>query len=245
MAVDDANTKVLLHFNGANNSTTFTDESGKVWTARGNAKISTAQSVFGGAAYLGDGTGDYIDTPDHADFNLTSVSEWTFDWRMRFASLPTDGNKFVVFSQGDDLSNFAVIEVFNLSGTYALVWEIVNAGNSVVEYGVVSAVTNTWSHMAVVKTSANNYMFYQDGARVANNNNTSYQYKDFAASPRIGAHIDNGYSHNGYLDEFRLSHAARWTGATYTVPTAEYAPAGSGSLLFDDRRQRFQNLIVR
>ena len=66
----DANTKSLLHFDGANNSTTFTDETGKTWTAHGNAKISTAQYKFPTGSGLFDGTGDYIDTPDHADFNF-------------------------------------------------------------------------------------------------------------------------------------------------------------------------------
>lgn len=47
MAVDDGYTVVLLHMNGTDASTTFTDESGKTWTAGGNAQIDTAQSKFG------------------------------------------------------------------------------------------------------------------------------------------------------------------------------------------------------
>ena len=70
MAVDDAYTKSLLHFDGTDASTTFTDESGKTWTAHGNAQIDTAQSVFGGASGYFDGSGDYITTPDRADFDF-------------------------------------------------------------------------------------------------------------------------------------------------------------------------------
>ena len=49
-AVDDSYTVALLHMNGDNNSTTFTDESGKTWTSHNGAKISTAEYVFGGAS---------------------------------------------------------------------------------------------------------------------------------------------------------------------------------------------------
>src|SRR5690606_34123168 len=51
----------LLHFNGSNGSTTFTDEKGVGWTASGDAEISTAQSKFGGSSLSLDGTGDWLD----------------------------------------------------------------------------------------------------------------------------------------------------------------------------------------
>ncbi len=62
----------LLHLDGADGSTTFTDEKGHTWTAHGNAQIDTALSKFGGASALFDGTGDWIDTPDAADWYLGS-----------------------------------------------------------------------------------------------------------------------------------------------------------------------------
>ncbi|MDI6787615.1 MAG: hypothetical protein QME51_04520, partial [Planctomycetota bacterium] len=81
--IDDAYTKALLHFDGTDASTTFIDESGKIWTRYGNAQIDTAQSKFGGASGLFDGAGDYITTPDHNDFNLGS-GNFTVDLRVRF-----------------------------------------------------------------------------------------------------------------------------------------------------------------
>jgi len=50
-------------------STTFTDSSlsPKTITRYGNAQIDTAQSVFGGAAGLFDGSGDYLTIPDSDD----------------------------------------------------------------------------------------------------------------------------------------------------------------------------------
>jgi hypothetical protein len=70
MPVDDIYTKSLLHFDGDNASTTFLDESGKTWTRYGDAQISTAQNKFGPSSGLFDGTGDYITTPQNADFDF-------------------------------------------------------------------------------------------------------------------------------------------------------------------------------
>ena len=63
---------MLLHMDGANLGTTFTDSSvgAKTFTANGNAKTSTTTPKFGTASALFDGTGDWIETPNHADFAM-------------------------------------------------------------------------------------------------------------------------------------------------------------------------------
>lgn len=52
---------ILLHGDGVDGSTTFTDSSpaARTVTTQGNAQIDTAQSKFGGGSMLFDGTGDY------------------------------------------------------------------------------------------------------------------------------------------------------------------------------------------
>ena len=82
-----ANVVTLLHCNGANGSTTFTDQIGKTYTAYGNAQISTAQSLFNGSSGLFDGTGDYIDTPWSDDFNINSGSGGTIEFAFRLSIL--------------------------------------------------------------------------------------------------------------------------------------------------------------
>jgi len=62
----------LLHLNGVDGSTTFTDVKGNTWTGAGNAQIDTAESVFGGASLLLDGTGDYLSTPNNAKWQVGS-----------------------------------------------------------------------------------------------------------------------------------------------------------------------------
>lgn len=53
-------TVLAVGFDGSNGATVADDVKGNNWTFNGNAKISTAKSVAGGASLLLDGTGDYL-----------------------------------------------------------------------------------------------------------------------------------------------------------------------------------------
>ena len=67
-----ANVSLLLHGDGADNGTVFTDNSHspKTVTAYGNAKTSTAQSKFGGSSIFFDGNGDYLVSPSNSAFQF-------------------------------------------------------------------------------------------------------------------------------------------------------------------------------
>ena len=66
------NTSLLLHFDGAHNSTSVVDSSylTKTSTAQGDAKISIAKNKFGGSSMYFDGSGDYLTVPDHPGFDF-------------------------------------------------------------------------------------------------------------------------------------------------------------------------------
>jgi hypothetical protein len=79
---NDSFTKILLHMDGANGGTTFTDAnvggSAHTWTAN-SATTSTGTLKFGTASEnCGAGVG-WIDTPDSADFTLGS-GDFTIDF---------------------------------------------------------------------------------------------------------------------------------------------------------------------
>ena len=80
-----ANVKALLQFEGVDGSTTITDATGlHAWTARGNAQIDTDVKIFGKSTLLLDGTGDWVDTPNHADFRLGGL-DYTIDMLVQVA----------------------------------------------------------------------------------------------------------------------------------------------------------------
>lgn len=66
-------------------STSFADETGSAWTTIGNTQVDTAQSKFGGASALFDGTDDYLTTPNSADLNFVG-DDATVDLWMRTKS---------------------------------------------------------------------------------------------------------------------------------------------------------------
>ena len=80
----DAYTVLLLHCNGVDESTTFTDSSGggvgspHTVTAVGNAQIDTAQKKFDTGSALFDGTGDYLSLEDSDDWDF-GTGDFTVD----------------------------------------------------------------------------------------------------------------------------------------------------------------------
>ena len=66
--------RILLHMNGTDASTTFTDDSPvtpHTFTAGGDAQIDTGITKFGSATGLFDGdASEYLSAPDNADFDV-------------------------------------------------------------------------------------------------------------------------------------------------------------------------------
>lgn len=225
MSVDDSFTKSLLHFNGVDASTTFTDESGKVWTAQGDAKISTVQSVFGGASGYFDGIGDYITTPDHADFVVGS-DDFTVDMRVKKAA---NNITYRILGQCDAPATASKrsIEIILTAENLVFAYLSYSGGNkSTITVGTID--TN-WHHIALVRYG-NSAKLYIDGTTSgtpADMTGITLQDSDQVfAIGALGLFTDNRY--NGYVDEFRFSKGiARWT-SNFTPPTQEYTPGPPG-----------------
>ena len=82
------NVSLLLHCNGSDGSTAFTDSSSNAHsiTASGDAQIDTAQSKFGGASGLFDGAGDWLTCPSHSSLNL-QTGDFTLECWIRPSAL--------------------------------------------------------------------------------------------------------------------------------------------------------------
>lgn len=226
MPLDDSDSKALLHLNGADTSTTITDESGKTWTARGNAQIDTAQSVFGGASLLLDGTGDQIDTPDSADW-FFSAGAFTIDFRVRFAALPGVGAAASLVGQRVDGNNQQRVFTDNPAGTRRMRFRVLSAGPITIDVVCnITLATNTWYHIAVVRTG-DDFLIFQDGTQIGSTLTDTSPVPNLAALLEVGGFGAVDYL-NGWVDELRVSKGvARWT-TNFTPPTSEYAPPVPG-----------------
>lgn len=223
MAVDDGYTVALLHMDGTDASTTFTDESGKTWTANGNAQIDTAQSVFGGASGLFDGTGDYLSTSDHADFVLGS-GDWTWDFRIRWNSTGAAGTfPNLIAQRADGSNNFSI---FRSVDTNRITCTQVDGGVTRWSFRANwTPSTGTWYHVAIVRNGGTPLIFV-NGTSLTVTEDTALSGKtaaDIAAGVTIGEWNGSAVL-NGWLDEMRFSKGiARWT-ANFTPPTSPYTP---------------------
>jgi Concanavalin A-like lectin/glucanases superfamily len=221
MAVDDSYSKSLLHFNGADASTTFTDESGKSWTAIGDAKLSTTTPKFGSACLVLDGS-DAIDTPDSADFDVGS-GDFTVDGWFKKAA---DNTAMYFYAQYGALSTSSAmyIEAADYTGANHVSATILyDGGATATTITQAGTVTGTdWHHIALVR-NGNTLTLYLDGTSVASASVTGITVRNSAYKPTIGRQGENNARYfNGRIDEFRFSKGiARWT-SNFTPPTAEY-----------------------
>ncbi|MGB4107787.1 MAG: LamG domain-containing protein [Alphaproteobacteria bacterium] len=222
-AYRDLNNVLLLHFNGADASTTFTDSAtAKTITANGNAQIDTGQSVFGGASGLYDGAGDYLSAASSSDFDFGS-GDFTIDLRVRPNGLSahhglvslsnsalTQGGFFLEFDSGGSPSTPLRMYTMYTDGTVDDI------------HASVAFSTGTWYHIAVVRNGTN-FAMYVDGTQRATwtSSKTLRDAPNGLVSGRIYTD-SNAHYFDGWMDELRVSKGiARWTSG-FTPPSAEY-----------------------
>jgi hypothetical protein len=219
---NDAYTKILLHMDGSDAGTTFTDSnvggSAHTWTAAANAQLDTAAQKFGTASGLFDGTGDWLTTADHADFTLGS-GDWTIDcWFNRSGG---DGTFRWLGGQGGGVAADRSAMIF-LSNTNLLVGAACVGGSTFTVASTTTFTATGWHHAAFVRTG-NILRLFVDGVQEGGDTAITGTVNDSTTVYGVGVEGSvGGVSWFGWIDEFRLSvGVARWT-ANFTPPTVAY-----------------------
>lgn len=213
-----SNVILLLHMDGSNNSTTFTDNSsnGLTATVTGGAKLSTAQKQFGSAAGLFNGSTDSLEYGSSAIFNTNGGSPFTVECWIWPAVVTTANKGIFSFDNGTAVVPFNIAQnaqkLYWLIGNAALnSWQSTTASASVLT-------VSTWHHIALVGDGTN-IKLYCNGTSVNSTSHPSWP----SANRRfyVGAAKD-GTFFNGYIDEFRFTKGvARYT-ANFTPPSAPF-----------------------
>lgn len=208
---------LLLHMDGSNGSTTFTDASNNALTvtANGNAQISTAQSKFGGASGYFDGTGDYLQLQYSSLFNLSASINWTIELWFNSASFSAVS---ALISKDTYGSSFDWAIIIDNSTTLKC---FTQSTSSTLAVTVPAMSTGTWYHVALVNIG-NTSTFYLNGVGYGSQN--MYITNDSQSYLTIGCIGWNnpGYLFNGYIDDLRVTKGvARYT-ASFTPPTAPF-----------------------
>lgn len=212
---NDAYTVLLLHMDGTDGSTTFTDSSASAHTVTvlGNTQIDTAQSKFGGASGLFDGSGDYLRMDDGSTDYEFGTGDFTIDFWFRLNSTVKQ-----FFYDGRTSGSQAIPCIYMNSGVLRY---YVNGADRIT--GSTSLSTGTWYHCAVARSGTSTKMFL-NGTQEGSTWSDSTNYINGTNRPVIGdSGAAPGSSVNGWLDEYRLSKGvARWT-SNFTPPTSAYS----------------------
>lgn len=207
----------LLHFDGTDAGTTFTDVTGLVWTGAGNAQLDTDQKKFGTASLLLDGTGDYLESPDNDTWSL-GTSDFTIECWVRHGADPTLNARWL--SKWTEAGNqrewaFGPLATGNLRFSYST-----TGADSVTRDKAWTPVANTWHHVCAMRVGTTLYMF-QDGVSLG----TATIADMFVGSSvcRIGNGVDSGVAFNGWMDEIRITKGvARYDTGGFTPPAAPF-----------------------
>lgn len=204
-----SNVALLLHGDGSNGSTTFTDSSShhRSISLGGNAQISTAQFKFGGASMLFDGTGDWA----FSSGNTTSTS-FTVEC-FYYTGLGSTATYYLF-----DIGNYWKLRSVPADGAWRLYRDV--TGGYYATTG--TPTTNTWTHIALVLTSTT-MKLYQNGNLIATDTDNFPAPNGNVTLATDDAHRNTGTGkYNGYIDDFRYTVGTARYNSNFTPPVAAY-----------------------
>jgi hypothetical protein len=212
---------ILMHLDGINGSTTFTDVYGVVApTANGSAAISTTQSKFGGASITLPGATSWASgTPSSAKLNV-GTGDFTIEFWVYMNASPAGFANAVGFQA----SNGNAFEV-GINGTGVGLYVANISGSGVTYTGGSTVTTSAWHAIATVRKSGTIYIFI-DGTSVTSSADTTnvgnLNGVGFFLGTMSNGTGGSGNTFNGYIDEIRVSNAGLYT-TNYTPASSAFA----------------------
>lgn len=220
-----ANVVLLLGFEGSDGATSTTDESPSAhsFTFNGNSQLDTAQAAFGVSSCLFDGTGDYLSTPDHADWLLSSANSDTFTIEFWIRAHGNVSNQRVM-GQAPAVGNWSwdINSSFS-TGTGDVSFRYTSNGSTATVLTSASMSLDAWHYIAVSKNSAGKIRLWRDGTLDVSNTPANSAMFNSTGAFEIGRNFATA-NLNGWMDEIRITKGVcRYdTDGSITVPTAAF-----------------------
>lgn len=221
---------LLLHMDGANGSTVFTDSSPRpkpinVFGSPAPA-LSSLKSKFGGTSLLVNATASAIhagiEADSSSDFDF-GTGDFTVEWWQYWVSRSTPPYQ-AAFQRGYNAAGSITLVTGNADGKYALV---LNTTQVLKES--TAAALNTWTHFALVR-SGKNFTLWRDGNFSASGRSALSVgiAKKFAIGCYASDSENIGQVFNGYIDDLRITKGvARYT-ENFAPPTVPFPNSASG-----------------
>lgn len=219
-----SSTVLLLKYEGADASTTFTDLSSKargVGSVLGNAQVDTADFKFGTASGLFDGTGDGIFWGNSVDFQF-GAGNFTIETWVKPSSVAA-GLAAIVSRWDENGSTNDMSWVLQRTGAVLELRGSVDGTTSILLASGGTLVTTGWQHVCA-DYNGTKYRLYLDGVMVG----SSTTPRTLSAGAQV---LTIGKTTNptpagwaGWIDETRITKGvARYASdGGFSVPTATY-----------------------
>jgi len=197
---------LLLHFNGNNFTQFFTDSSTYPKNIQGISNPYTMGNLskYGAGSIYLDGTGDYITTPDHADFDFGAgdftIETWIYPWTNLLSS------RHLYNQYGASGTYCCYWTIDETSGVYTMLFRLSTSGANATSYSCTIPVLlpNTWYHLAVVRKS-NFLYFFVDGNLYGYSNIGAVTLFNSSQTIVIGANTGGTEAFGGWLDDYRVT----------------------------------------
>jgi YD repeat-containing protein len=225
-----ASVSVLLHGDGANNSTAMVDSvSAKTVTAVGDSKISTTQSRFGGSSMAFDGNDDYLAVPASPGNNFNfGTGDFTIEAWFYLSSAGSGYRNLVVIPWGSTYMSIrlgdggfgARLQFASDSTSFAPLYSSEHTQASL---------AGAWHHVAFTRSSGLSRAFLDGNLLTLRNNVFSGPpVTSWADTSNIASVAQAYVSHTGgaawlgYIDDVRITKGvARYT-ANFTPPALAF-----------------------
>jgi hypothetical protein len=223
---DYASVALLLHCDGANGSTSFTDNSlnALTITANGNAQVTTTDPKFGTGALTLDGSGDWLEVPADVDFEF-GTGLFTVDLWLK-TSQGTGFHQPIGQFYASPLNGEWSLRPKNQGGSgggigiayrTAIGFVDANSGFDVND--------DSWHFIRIVRESPTSLKIYVDGTqRLSHTISASQTLGRTGRGLRLGRNEnDSNAYYNGQIDDVRITKGVARSGAE--VPTLPFPNA--------------------
>lgn len=230
----------LLHFDGADTSTTIDDSGGAyTWTAQGDAQLDTTTKKFDSASLqLDAGTspqdGIFSDAVGASALGGGVNGPWTLDFWLYLANVDTSGQTLLNYKKISEAYGIRIFHQFG-GGNRRIYCELSANGTSnfrTMQGTIEVANTAQWYHFAVTYDDvAETYYTYVDGVKNAEWASTTEVYNGTDSAFYLGYWEGIGQEIDGFIDELYITQTCRYPGGTgFTPETAAYPnPPGEGN----------------
>ena len=237
---------LAIPMDGANNGTTFTDESAtirgsgsaKSITRFGDTKTSTTQSKFYGSSGFFDGTGDYLNLGTSSDY-LFGTGDFTIEGWFYLTSDST--RQDLMGNYTDANTGWGIQTSFGVAGQIGFYY-----GNTIILDSAARVWSpNSWTHFAITRSGTSLKLFVNGVNTTTTTNSTNISTTSY--NTLLGAVTSFGSGSpqlfcTGYLQDFRVYKGVAKYTANFTPPLLNngtltngptYSSANGGSIVFD------------